>query len=220
MYQINEIIAELLVAGGLGFINFYTLEHMGKLESTKERKELILPICLFFSLLDFAIYQVVQSLLRNAWALGSKANSSWLIFWSVVVTAIIAFALTLILGSVGVKLFYALINKARKSNGEASLSQNAPFEDVLAGQTYAYAYVYDFSHQGLGYGEISGFSSDEINHYQINLLPFTDNKKELQPSYDELMGQIETSEYQQKYHITQHINFKQKFIMIVIEERN
>lgn len=217
MYTINEIIATLLTVGGVGYINFYTLLHMGLIQTAKDKDKHILPICLIFSLFDFAIYICLQQWLKRIPALSVKANTNWLIFWNIMLTMILAFVLTLVLGNIAIKLFYWFINKTRLRDNKAEVMQSEPFIDALNDEKQAQAFIYDFSHNSLGCGHVLSSSIDSENNYQLNLEPFTSDED--QYSYDALMAFVQTKEWKDNYKITNHINFKQNFIMVLIQDK-
>lgn len=220
MYSINNLIATLLTVGGVGYINYYTLLHMGLIQTAKQETKHIIPICLVFSIFDFAIYLCLQEWLQKIPSLSLKVNSNWLIFWTIVSTMGLAFILTLCLGNCAVELFYKLVNKSRDQNNQAQLMQEEPFIDALNTGRQTQAYLYDFSHKPLGFGHVLSSSLDRDSNYQINLEPFEDDDAKEQYSYDQITTFMQSKDWQKAYTMTQHVNFKQGFIMILIEDKN
>jgi hypothetical protein len=128
--------------------------------------------------------------------------------------------LTLVCGQPLVSAIYSLINLFRRKGHKADIVQESPWSELEIGTDPAMAYFYDFDKNPLGFGYIRTISNDFDNNYSMNLEPFVDDTKDAkQLDYNTLIDYIQSKEWQKKYTITQHINLKQKFILIVLQEK-
>lgn len=218
MYTTNNLVATLLTAGGLGYINYGTLIRMGVINKSKDKSEM-LPLCLIFSLIDFSLYLLIQEALR----LINLKDTNWSILLTVLATMVLVLLMTILAGPLMAKWFNKLINHSRKKEQEGSWSHLNPFRLMLNTNKKSQAYVYDFNYQPLGYGYVLSSSSSD-DDFQLNLDPFNfkegDTEEELeQLSYKDLIKNAQTPEWKTAYNITQHINFNQKFIVLLLDPR-
>lgn len=215
MYAFNQILATLLVAGGLGVVNYVTAEKLGVIDKHNADKSRQLEISLLCSIIDFAIFIVVNELLKKVPIL--KGN--WLLFWSIIITVLLAFLITLLLANPIKKIFYWAINKIRNIHSQSVLDTPTTWENITENTANKpqIVYLYDFEHNPLGCGYASYFSNDENNNFSVNVVPFSDSPK-TQPTYDLFMKQIQNPDLQNTYDIQQYVNFNQKFIMISLIE--
>lgn len=211
MYVFNQVLATLLVAGGLGVVNYITAEKIGVVDKHSKDKSRQLEISLLCSIIDFAIYLVINELLNKI----PMLKGNWLLFWNIIITALLAFLITLFFATPIKKVFYWAINKTRNRNSKAVLDTPTTWEDITenTGDNQQMVYLYDFEHNPLGFGYASYFSNDENDNFSVNVVPFSD-KPEVQPTYDSFMLEIQNPDLQNAYNIQQYINFNQKFIMI------
>ncbi|QNQ83812.1 hypothetical protein FP435_04810 [Lactobacillus sp. PV037] len=218
MYTINNLVATLLTAGGLGYINYGTLIRMGVINKTKDKSEM-LPLCLIFSIIDFSIYLLIQECLN---ILGLKDNN-WNILLTILITMLIVLMLTVLAGRRIAKMFNKLINRSRQKDQKGKYSHQNPFRLMLNTNNQSQAYVYDFNYQPLGYGYVLSSSASD-DEFQLNLDPYVfkegDTEDELeQLPYKDLIKNTQTPEWKKDYNITQHINFNQKFIVVLLDPR-
>lgn len=215
IYNLNSFLATLLAAGGLGFSNYWILDHLG----LKDRQEIksnqqILLYSLLFSLPDFAVFLIVQEMLKKIPVL----QGNWFIFWSLSLTFVIVIFLTLVFGkSIHSGLYWA-INKIRTKNQNSEIIGSTPWQELAEcshGKPQM-AYIYDFSHNPLGSGYVRTYSDNIDETFSINLIPFEDDNMKDQVSYQEINQFIQSQEWQEKYKIYRHINLSQKFIIFVL----
>ncbi|WEV36260.1 hypothetical protein [Lactobacillus sp. ESL0677] len=213
MNNINQLVATLLTAGGLGYINFWVVDKLGLRDTTSKSQSEILFSSLLCSIPDFAFYLGIQQLLHT-WL-----NGNWLIIATMIITFGLTFLVTLIFGKPVTKLVYWLINLILNANQNTSITQGEPWSFFAnEGKEAPAVYLYDLEKNPIGFGQAERFSDDTDGNYSLNLIPFNDIEGETQPSYKEMEHNIQADKDTKfkSYNIYQHINLKQKFIMIVL----
>jgi hypothetical protein len=216
--MINRLVSTFLAAGSFGFINYWVLIHLGLKSERKLTSHDAVMYSLIFSVPDFIIFLILQQFCQ---AVFSGLNADWKLIFSAALSFIIIFLLTLVCGQPLVSAIYSLINLFRRKGHKADIVQESPWSELEIGTAPAMAYFYDFDKHPLGFGYIRTISNDFDNNYSMNLEPFVDDTKGAkQLDYNTLIDYIQSKEWQEKYTITQHINLKQKFILIVLQEKS
>lgn len=214
MYDLNNFLATLLAAGGLGFSNYWILDHLGftNQRNVKNTQQVLL-YCLLFSLPDFAVFLVVQEILKIIPIL----QGNWFVFWSISITFIIVILLTLFLGKYIHSCAYWLINKVRVQNQNSTITESTPWQELAeySNGKPQMAYIYDFNYHALGCGYVRAYS-DNAESFSMNLIPFEDEDMEEQPSYQKFNQYIQSKDWQKSYKIYRHVNFNQNFILFIV----
>jgi hypothetical protein len=215
--MINRLVSTFLAAGSFGFINYWVLIHLGLKSERQLTGHDAIMYSLIFSVPDFIIFLILQQFCQ---AVFSGLNADWKLIFSAALSFIIIFLLTLVYGQPLISAIYSLINLFRRKGHKADIVQESPWSELEIGTDPAMAYFYDFDKNPLGFGYIRTISNDFDNNYSMNLEPFVDDTKDAkQLDYNTLIDYIQSKEWQKKYTITQHINLKQKFILIVLQEK-
>lgn len=210
MYNIFiQMLSVLLTVGGVGIINYIIAEQLDAVDTTQQGSSREKALAIIFSMFDLILYLIVNFGYKNL-----LGDNTWSIVLSVITTAIVSIAITLKLATKLNKWFYSLINYVRGNNGESFRSSKTVWQDVfdLHGHKYQRVFLYDFDHKPQGFGWRRGISNDKYSKYSIAMQPGFD---EDQPKYDDLIKDIQTEQFQDKYDVLQFCDFEQKFIAIV-----
>lgn len=215
----NQIIEALLVfvsTGCLGSINYLVAKSVSAVDTDTSNANSAKGIALIFTTLDLLIYSFIQLLLGLA-----PLSSEWKVLISLVFTIAISLSVSLCFSRRLNKFFYSAVNSQRNKDGLVSISSSTPWKAItLSGNEPQRAFLYSFDHQPLGFGYVQFTSNSVDDNYSVSIVPFTDDDKEQQPSYKDLIANIQTTEYKKENEVQQYINFKQKFIMITAISKN
>ncbi|MBP2058638.1 hypothetical protein J2Z60_001826 [Lactobacillus colini] len=209
MYKVFiEMFSVLLTVGGVGMINYIIAEQLDAVDTTQQGSSREKALAIIFSMLDLVLYLAVESMLK-LWLSGSL-----LTLVTMLVTILGSVLFTVVFAKKINNIFYKMINKIRGNTGQSFRSSKTVWQDVfdLHGHKYQRVFLYDFDHKPQGFGWRRGISNDKYSKYSITIQPGFDD---VQPQYDDLIKEIQTEEFQDKYDVLQFCNFEQKFIAIV-----
>lgn len=209
----NQIIETLLVfvsTGCLGSINYFVAKSVSAIDTDTSNANSAKGIALIFTTLDLLIYSFIKLLLGLA-----PLSFDWKILISLTLTIIISISVSLCFSRKLNGFFYSAVNSQRNKDGLVSISSSTPWKAItLSGNEPQRAFLYSFDHQPLGFGYVQYTSNSVDDNYSVSIVPFTDDEKEQQPPYEDLIANIQTTEYKKENDVQQYVNFKQKFIMI------
>lgn len=199
--------AAIITVGGLGAINYLIAEKVGTLDihNTSDAKTIALFTVL--AVPDYALYIIVN------YVFSKYLSGLLLTFFNISITFVLAVLVTIVFAKPISNIFYWLINRNRSLNHQPAINQMSAWEYLTEIDKPQMAYIYDFAYTPLGSGYISFVSDNELN-----IVPFTKDNDYPQTPYEELMKEVETTDFKEKYDVQQHIDMKNKFIMISIIE--
>lgn len=211
--MLNKIIATLLTVGGVGFINYSVASQLGTIDYHKDAKTQSIAFSACWSIVDFAIFMFCQSILSH-WLKGN-----WLLILTMLLTMIFSFLLALLTSIRLNKITFLMYNHMLKKNKKAMISNGTVWNHIMAGDgETCIAYLYNFAHEPLGFGYIEEASNDETSDYSISLQPFNYDNPKTQDSYDELITEIQKTEFNKNHSVREFIDFKQQIIAITIKD--
>lgn len=209
----NQIIETLLVfvsTGCLGSINYLAAKSVSAVDTNTSNSLSVKGIALIFTTLDLLLYSLIQLLLGSF-----HIVDDWKMLISLALTIAISLFLSLCCSRKLNGFFYSAVNSQRNKDGLVSISSSTPWKAItLSGNEPQRAFLYSFDHQPLGFGYVQYTSNSVDDNYSVSIVPFTDDEKEQQPPYEDLIANIQTTEYKKENDVQQYVNFKQKFIMI------
>lgn len=214
MDQITSVLLSLITAGGLGLTNYIIAEQLGAIDSTLQGTNREKTLSAIFTAFNFILYLLLKALLE----LCLKGN------WPSVIATIITIFLSLLISLTSSrkinKWFYHFINKVRSGAKLSNRKSETVWQDALANHgSRQRIYLYDFDHHPLGYGNRIGISNDKDSNYAVSIQPDLDDINYEQPSYDDIERTIQSSTFRDVYDVRQYVDFQQKFIAIVANEK-
>ncbi|HJA46381.1 MAG TPA: hypothetical protein H9792_01270 [Candidatus Limosilactobacillus excrementigallinarum] len=213
--MLNNLIGTLLTVGGVGYINFSVANQLGTIDYHKDAKSQAIAFSACWSIVDFAIFMICQSVLRNHF------KGDWLLVWSMLVTMVLAFLLALFTSNLLNAVIYWLYNLVLKKNHKATISSGTVWNHLMAGNGEpCMVYLYNFTHVPLGFGYIDEASNDELHDYSISLQPFNYDNPAIQDNYEDVIRRIQEDEFAKKHKVREFIDFKQQVIAITIKDSN
>lgn len=213
--MLNNIVSVLITVGGLGYINYTVAEGLNTIDVHKDAKTQAIAYSSLWSIVDFAIYMIVESLLTR-WLSGN-----WLLVTTMLVTAIIAFIAAAFLTIPLHKIYYGILNYTLKNNQQSGVDSGSVWTNVMNNNDKPLmAYFYDFNHMPLGFGYVDTFSNDEVSNYSISLQPFNYSNAKEQDSYETMVKNSQSPSFREKYTVTQLVDLKQRFIMFAVQENS
>ena len=204
-----EIMAATLTVGGVGIINYIIAEQLNAIDTTQDNSNREKAIALVFTMFDYFLYLLMKFL----WGFYLKGIAS--LIATCASTAVISLAISF-LGSKWINArFYDLINFIRSKNGMSFRRSATNWQSALKPNrnNWQRVYLYDFNHNPLGFGWRMGISNDQESNYSISFRPINDEGE--QPSYEDLIENIQSKGVTDEYDILQYVNFQQKFIIVV-----
>lgn len=211
--MLNQIVATLITVGGVGYVNYSVATQLNVIDTHASAKTQAIAYSSMWSVFDFAFFIALQNLLKH------YLTGDWLLIVAMLLTIIFSFLSSIILMLPLKRLVYLLYNRVLKIGGHSSISSGTVWNHTMdSNDNPIMAYLYDFDHNPLGFGYVDESSNDEVSDYSLVLQPFNYHTPEPQDSYDTLEKRIQDNEFCKKYVTKQFIDFKQRFIVITIQE--
>jgi hypothetical protein len=212
--NINQIIASIITAGGLGYVNYWVIDKLGLTASSSEDKAIHITLSsLLFSIPDFAVYLLIQQCLIR-W---TKIRGNWFIICSIIITLILVFLITLFLSKIAINCIYKFVRLIKTGSSSTGIAYGEPWNDLLEKGKSSIAYIYDINHNPLSFGYVDTYSADVDGNYSVNLKPIMEEGT--QPSYSKLLKQLQNDDFSH-YDYNIYVNLKQKFIIIMLVANN
>lgn len=215
MYQFNKLLLTLLTIGGVGFINYIVTDQLGTTQLYKDANQIRLGYCLVWSLIDYVIYLILLQWFK------SFVSPNWLQIIVTILTILIAWIGTSLLAYplhwVTYK-FYDWITDHTKINKSLKTDDGDVWAATLdkANTDNTFIYLFTLDHEPISAGRLDRYSADEVTNFQINLLPFPNDKFERLKSYDAVQRKVSALKYRKKHKVYEYANFKQNFVAIIV----
>lgn len=190
----NSVIAPLIAAGALGFVNYSILSRLDTINLTKEMKEDKKAYMMLFGAGNYFLFILVQYLISKLTGMN-------------VVTDVLAFFITLLgtvtgtyfLGDKAGNFVNKMINKKRQKNGKSLYDSNSVRTMALNLKEPCPMYVYDFNNKLIWAGYSGWFSTLEELDFDFTTVPF--NEKPELYEYEDVLGHIESIDVESKVYI-------------------
>lgn len=217
MDTLNVLITSLITSGGLGFINFFILAKLGKVniyEANKSDKYLIL---IFFSIINYVLYTIIAAIVKSALFLLNYYFNDKLInfeFLILPISLIITCALTITFSfKLLPKTFDKIVkvlNDQRKTDGKSGSFSETTNDAFFSKYENNMMFVYDFDNNLIfsGYGYRWSSSTDKTTEFAGIIF----NEEFEHEKYDDLLNFIRENGYQSDVLI--NVDKKIKFVVI------
>ena len=202
-----ELFSMFLTVGGLGFINYFILARMDRININKHNKEDKPLFLILFSLLNYAIYLASLYIVEGPLKISNTYLSTLIsILLTLIITVILSFTLFSYLSS-KVK---DKINKNRQESGISHYDSLTVKQRVFNFSTSRMIYIYDLNNQFIDCGYSGWFSSIEDDDFEISLIPF--DGKSTVSEYEEILEYINRNELESDV----YLNFDKNVKIVVI----
>ncbi|MCT3200950.1 hypothetical protein EFO64_02435 [Limosilactobacillus reuteri] len=209
--MLTKLIASLITVGGMGFMNFLVTDQLGTVDLRHDHKTEMIAYSLLWSIFDFAIFLMINSLLQHY----CKLSGNWLIVYSLIFTLVLAFLITLLIARPLNGFVYFCYNRVASGQiKKANFIPGSTFTNKLNNDKKAIVYLYDFDHNPINFGILDEYSLDDTGQPQISLVP---GMQRIQPTYQNLIDYISKDKIYEQYQPFSYINFEQKWIMFVLQ---
>lgn len=210
--MLNKIIAALITVGGIGYINYAVAEQLGTAEFKGDKKTNQIAFSLVWSIVDFAIYLLVQKALSH-W----HVRGTWLLIASMLLTIVIVFLMAVIVTRPLQKLLYWFYNRVFKASHNAPIKVGTVWSNFFSGDQTMEVYCYDLQHQPIAQGFVLQNSTSSADH-TLTLQPFENEKYKKQWSYEDMENISQTSN-KRSCKIKQLVDFNNNLIVFAITEK-
>lgn len=230
MNNINQVVTTFLVAGGLGYVNYWILEKLDLTSSSNGKGSTSVTFSsLFFSIFDFFIYILLKFLLKWGvtvlldvhWVKSTLVylrigiNDDFINFAALVTTICFIFLITIKWGEKIVNKVYGLIS----GDPETGVEPGDPWTKIdKTGTNLVYLYSLDGDPISFGYGD--QYSDELDNNYSINLQPISEINKQPELEFLTKCASEANGTPMKEVECTKsciHVNLKQKFIMVIFK---
>lgn len=206
--MIDNLIASLITVGGMGFMNFIVTDQLGVTDIRHDQKTEIVAYSLLWSVFDYALYLAVSAVLKHF-----KIYGSWSVALAIMVTLILAFAITCVVANTLCKVVYWIYSKVSGKAGYADLNPGTVFIDKLNNNKRSQAFIYDFNHQPIEFGVVDKFGLSDNGKPEISLIPSNDD---MQPSYEDIKSFLAKDKNHKIYNPSTYVDYDLKIIMILM----
>lgn len=203
-----EIFSIFLTVGGLGFVNYFILSRMDRININKHNKEDKPLFLILFSLLNYTIYLASLYVVVEGPLKISNAYLSTLI--SILLTLIITVFLSFTLFSWLSSEIKEKINKNRKGSGISHYDSLTVKQRVFNFSASRMIYIYNLSNQLIDCGYSGWFSSLEDDDFELSLIPF--DGKSTVSEYQEVLDYINRNKLESDV----YLNFDKNVKIVVI----
>lgn len=210
--MLNKIIAALITVGGIGYINYAVAEQLGAAEFKGDKKTNQIAFSLVWSIVDFAIYLLVQKILIH-W----HVHGTWLLITSMLLTIVIVFLMAVIVTKPLQKLLYWFYNRAFKISHNAPIKVGTVWSNFFSGDQTMEVYCYDLQHQPIAQGFVLQNSMNSADH-TLTLQPFESEDYKKQWFYEDMENISQTSN-KRSHKIKQLVDFDNNLIIFAVTER-
>lgn len=202
----NNIIAPLLTAGALGFVNYSILSRLDTINLTKDMKEDKQAYLVMFGAGNYFLFTLIQYLLSPIIQI-NVLNDVLSFLLTFVITGLSTYKFGDRLGNVANKM----INGKRQQAGKAFYDSKSVKNITLNSQESCPMYVYDFNNRLIFAGYSGWFSICEELDFEFSAYPF--NKKPEMYKYEDLIEYIESIDVESKVYI--NTDKKIKIILLI-----
>ena len=210
--MLNKIIAALITVGGIGYINYAVAEQLGAAEFKGDKKTNQIAFSLVWSIVDFAIYLLVQKALSH-W----HVRGTWLLIASMLLTIVIVFLMAVIVTRPLQKLLYWFYNRVFKASHNAPIKVGTVWSNFFSGDQTMEVYCYDLQHRPIAQGFVLQNSSNSAGH-ALALQPFASDKHKKQWPYED-MENISQTANKRSHEIKQLVDFDNNLIIFAITKK-
>lgn len=210
--NITSIIGALITVGGLGFINYSISDQLGTYEQHGDKRTSQIATCLGWSIFDYALYLLAGHFLTLV--PGLKGNL--LIVSTMMATMAISFITTILIAKPLQSFVYWCYGHVLNINNDAVTNIGSVWDNVFKQNERIMAYCYDFSHTPLGAGCVK-FNSINSSNRALLLDPFVDQKREPQPSYEDMERMSQNPENHTNMMINELVDYDKQMIIFVVK---
>lgn len=207
----NQALSAVVTLCGLGYVNWAALRWLDVIEET-ENKSYQLGFVSLLSVVDWIVYLLIEA---GFVSLGLRGNG--LSAAAIFATMVVSFLLTLLLGQPVGKLIQKMLNARRKSLGKPNKYMGRVVADIMDPDKHLLSYLYDLDRKPLGFGYVYETNVGNDAGLEFAMEPCADDDGNTQPEYDDLVAEMQKTDFQKKYSPTQYINFKEKYIVITLD---
>jgi hypothetical protein len=201
--NLTELFSLFLTAGGLGFVNYFLLSRLDKINISKHNKEDKPLFLILFSLVNYALYLVSVYLIEDL----LKVNNRYLsMFFSIILTLVVTIILTFTLFSYLSSAIQNKINVKRGKVKKSSYDSLTVKQKIFNYSNSRIIYIYDLNNNLIDCGFSSWFSSIEDDDFELSIYPF--NKKNTLLTYQDVMDHINKNNKESDLYINIDKNIK------------
>lgn len=210
--MLDQIIAALITVGGIGYINYAVAEQLGTIEFKGDNKTNQIAFSLVWSIIDFAIYLIIQNMLRH-W----HVHGTWLLVESMLITIVVVFLMAVIVTRPLQKALYAIYNVVFRFSKAAPIKVGTVWSNFFSGDQTMEVYCYDLQHRPIAQGFVLQNSTSSQNH-SLSLQPFKNAEYKKQWSYDDMENIAQTAT-ERSNEIKQLIDFDNNIIIFTLVKK-
>lgn len=201
----NILINSLIAAGGIGFINLFILLRLDKLNFTKDNKEDKSLFLLFFSIINYGIFLLVQSMLESL-----PVNGVFRIILALIITLAVSIILSFFVWIPVSKLIVRNINFGRKKEQLSSYDSRSIKKIAFSFDENKPIFIFDFDNKLIFSGMSGWFSDLDGADFEFLIYPF--NQESELNDYQKLVNYISSEDIDSEVYI--NVNRKIKIIIL------
>ncbi|GAA6320570.1 hypothetical protein [Thomasclavelia ramosa] len=192
-----ETTISFILAGGLGYINYFILTASGVVNINRKDKDEKKFILILFSIINILLYQIIKTYIYNY---------IFAIFISLILSIIFSFTLY----KWTLSILYLFINKIRDKNGYGEINNKSVRTSLFNRNDVLFVYVYDLYDDKLLSHGCMGWQNEDNSEFDFEIIPF-EGLEEL--SYKEAIKKVEKNDDMSIY-----INVDKKIKIVIISE--
>ena len=183
--NLTELFTMFLTVGGLGFVNYFILSRLDKINVNKHNKEDKPLFLIFFSLMNYVFYLIILYMVDSYLPI----NNEYLILaTSIALTLIVTVLTTFIVYSPLSSKMQKAVNKARGNSGMSSYDSLTVKKRVFNFSGSRMIFIYDLNNNLIDCGHSGWLSELEDDDFELSLYPFTEKSTILE--YDDVIDYI------------------------------
>lgn len=195
---IIDMLVSFILAGGLGYINYFILDNLGVIQGETGNTEEKRFALIFFTIIDILIFQFIKNNIFSNYVI--------VIFISLLVTLLFSFTVYKWM----IELMYKVINFIRQKNNLGMTSNKNTKSNIFNKNRVLFAYVFDLNSDKLICHGCMGWMELLNEHLEFEIIPFAG----LEPlSFEEAMKKVEKNDDMSVY-----INVDKNIKIVVIPE--
>lgn len=209
--NILNLIGALITVGGMGCINYAVTAQLKTYEPHGNDKTSQVATALGWSIVDYALYLLLNSLLSV------KFSGPYLTVITMLLTMAASFVFTVLVAKPLQKFVYWCYNVVFKLNHENTIDIGTIWSNFFESDKTTEVYCYDLQHNPIGQGFLNTFSKNR-GEYDLTLQPFKEDQHKKQWSYDEIEEISQNPENWDNYTIRQYVNTRANLIIFTIRK--
>lgn len=202
----NNIIAPLITAGALGFVNYSILSRLDTINLTKEMKEDKKAYMMLFGAMNYFLFTFIQYLLAKIFTINAMSD-----IFAFFITLILTVICTYKIGDKIGMIVNKAINDKRQKSGKSLYDSNSVKNLAFNLEKSCPMYVYDFDNKLIWTGYSGWFSTDEELDFEFTSVPF--NAKPEMLEYEDVLEYIQSIDVESRIYI--NTNKRVKIILLI-----